>query len=515
MLIVDDEPAIVEVLLKELSILSYTVHKAFSGAEALQILASHSVDVLVTDLRMPNMEGLELVRQAVKIRDDLQSIVLTGHGDMKNTLEALNSGVGGYLRKPPDLDELVIHIERAMERIETRRALIDAKTYTDSILASMVDALVVVTPKGMIRTVNGSMGRLSGFSEEALLGSSINDRVDAIEPWIQSGVIEQLDTFLAVKGGHRIPVLISGSIMNDARGMSKDVLLILRDMTEFKKNEAQLQYASFQAGVAEMSVSILHNIGNAILGISHRSKKIIEASNTLEKRSLIFSDLRSLVQKKRDQGQTSEQIFEDLLGVLEGVGRKFVFLSKNVVSEHAHHIKQGIHHISEIIQVQQDAARPNLFATQFNLKQLLENAISIQADILEKHAIQVQIRVSREVETVTLPRSQLLQLMINLVKNSQEAIRARTDRESEPGRIHIIAQSIQDGLELRVIDNGCGIPPSRITDIFQYGYTMKTRGNGFGLHSAATFVQSQEGRIAAISQGENLGAEIVLSLKTK
>lgn len=124
-LLVDDEPAIIQALASELRLQGYHVHTASSGKDGLAIIKDNKVDILITDLRMPGMDGLELLSRTTAINNELQAIVLTGYGDMQNAVEALNRGASGYMLKPPDLKELSIHIENCLRRNALNRELRD------------------------------------------------------------------------------------------------------------------------------------------------------------------------------------------------------------------------------------------------------------------------------------------------------------------------------------------------------------------------------------------------------
>ena len=122
-LLVDDVPEILKAVNRWLTMWSYTVHTASSGAKALEILRSQHIDILVTDMQMPEMDGLTLIQQGIKIQADLQPIVMTGHGDMQNAIKALHSGATAYLQKPLNANELQIHIERCLLKNRKDREL--------------------------------------------------------------------------------------------------------------------------------------------------------------------------------------------------------------------------------------------------------------------------------------------------------------------------------------------------------------------------------------------------------
>ncbi|MDM8522885.1 response regulator [Desulfococcaceae bacterium HSG8] len=118
LLLADDEPDFTEFVKWQLENLSYTVHTASSGAEALDILSTgEPVDILLADIRMPGMDGIELIRRAIELCPDLQCIVMTGHGGIETAVEAMKLGAINYLRKPVGVDELDMAIQKGMEKL--------------------------------------------------------------------------------------------------------------------------------------------------------------------------------------------------------------------------------------------------------------------------------------------------------------------------------------------------------------------------------------------------------------
>jgi DNA-binding response OmpR family regulator len=109
-LLVDDEQDYAGTLAKILTRRGLQVSCAFSGQEALEKLAASDYDVAVVDLKMPGMDGLELLERARRLRPRLQVIVLTAHGTVPAGIEVLRSGAADFLSKPVDSDALVLAI---------------------------------------------------------------------------------------------------------------------------------------------------------------------------------------------------------------------------------------------------------------------------------------------------------------------------------------------------------------------------------------------------------------------
>ena len=111
-LVVDDETDVVEFTSRYLTKRGYKVLGANSGIEALGLLAEDKdVGILITDLAMPNMNGLNLIKMVRILSPDIGIIVLTGYDSIETTIEAFESGVFKYLRKPMLLEEIVQEIQ--------------------------------------------------------------------------------------------------------------------------------------------------------------------------------------------------------------------------------------------------------------------------------------------------------------------------------------------------------------------------------------------------------------------
>src|SRR5258706_3721589 len=113
-LVVDDEANLRRVLTAELSRDGYEVHSARDGDAGLAVLRDHHIDLVITDLRMPKMDGLELLRQALRSDPELPVVILTAHGTVDNAVEALKTGAFDYITKPFDQAEVRTIVRKAL-----------------------------------------------------------------------------------------------------------------------------------------------------------------------------------------------------------------------------------------------------------------------------------------------------------------------------------------------------------------------------------------------------------------
>ncbi|PIE61687.1 MAG: histidine kinase, partial [Desulfobacterales bacterium] len=124
-LIVDDEGPIVRLLAMSLRSDGYEVVTAGNGQEALTVFEKEDPDIVVTDIKMPVMDGLELLRRIKEMDGEKEVIIVTGHGDIDSTILALQYGASDFINKPVRDEALAIALERAKTKIHIRKQLED------------------------------------------------------------------------------------------------------------------------------------------------------------------------------------------------------------------------------------------------------------------------------------------------------------------------------------------------------------------------------------------------------
>jgi len=115
-LLVDDEADYLQTLAKRLSRRRLEASLAYSGEEALAFVKDNPVDVIVLDVKMPGMDGIETLRRIRATAPHVEVIMLTGHAAMESALQGMELGAFDYLIKPADFDELVYKLEDAYKK---------------------------------------------------------------------------------------------------------------------------------------------------------------------------------------------------------------------------------------------------------------------------------------------------------------------------------------------------------------------------------------------------------------
>jgi signal transduction histidine kinase len=122
-LVVDDEEDIREVLDIALTDIGYTVFLAENGEKAMDIFTSERPDIVITDIKMPVMDGIELLRRIKRENTETEVLMITGHGDMDLTISSLKNEAMDFITKPVNVDILEIAVEKAIEKIVSRQML--------------------------------------------------------------------------------------------------------------------------------------------------------------------------------------------------------------------------------------------------------------------------------------------------------------------------------------------------------------------------------------------------------
>src|SRR5271166_4492825 len=130
-LVIDDEPFHAETVAESLERVGYECTVAVSGKEGARLLVQEDFDVILTDLKMADLDGLAILRKAKEELPDAEVVVITGHGDVKTAVEAIKQGAANYLTKPVDLAELRAIVDRAAERLRLARANRELKRQLD------------------------------------------------------------------------------------------------------------------------------------------------------------------------------------------------------------------------------------------------------------------------------------------------------------------------------------------------------------------------------------------------
>src|SRR5437868_9059903 len=115
-LIIDDEKAIRKTLSEILSFEGYKIDEAGDGEDGLKKFKEKNYDVVLCDIKMPKIDGIEFLQKAGEANADVPIIMISGHGNIETAVEAVKTGAFDYISKPPDLNRLLITIRNALDK---------------------------------------------------------------------------------------------------------------------------------------------------------------------------------------------------------------------------------------------------------------------------------------------------------------------------------------------------------------------------------------------------------------
>jgi signal transduction histidine kinase len=282
---------------------------------------------------------------------------------------------------------------------------------------------------------------------------------------------------------------------------------------ELKNAQAHLLQQAHEAGMAEVAVGILHNIGNAV---TPAKVGLFRLSNRMQQKPLLRDLPAALIEIASliplfDSLSDAEK--ERLLGIIELVPAT-IEEEYALNAEEIEQIRRKLNHIDSIISLQMRYAQLFGDVESVDLPGVVEDALTLLDDALQKNSTRI-IRQFEPVPPVRIEKTKLIQIIVNLIKNGYEAM------EKIPAEDRVLVLTIRrerkpaDCLVLSVKDNGTGFAPDMQQKLFQFGYSTKAKGSGFGLHSCANYLIARNGSISAHSEGLNKGAEFVVRLAVK
>jgi signal transduction histidine kinase len=182
-LLVDDEEGIRKVLGIALADLGYRVHPAENGVDALRIFKNVRPPIVLTDIKMPEMDGIELLRRLKKLSPDTEVIMITGHGDIDLAIKSVKYEATDFVTKPINDEVLEIALNRAQERIAMRQKLNDYTQNLEQLVEDKTQKLVEAERLGLSHAIKNITGGLKGGAFVLEKGIELSDQKYLLQGW--------------------------------------------------------------------------------------------------------------------------------------------------------------------------------------------------------------------------------------------------------------------------------------------------------------------------------------------
>lgn len=278
---------------------------------------------------------------------------------------------------------------------------------------------------------------------------------------------------------------------------------------EKERINKELLETSRRAGMAEVASGVLHNVGNVLNSVNVSASLIadkLQRSKAVNvgKVAALLSEHANNLEAFLIHDERGKKLPGYLAALSDNINRNQKELESEMDSLRTH-----VDHIKQIVSMQQNYARVAGVMESVSLEELVEDALKLASDGGSRHAVQLK-REYGETPRVATDKHKVLQILVNLVKNAKHACE---EMQSDDKRVIVRTWTTEAGrIMLQVADNGVGISPENLTRIFNYGFTTRKSGHGFGLHSGALAAKELGGSLTVQSEGPGKGATFTLEL---
>ncbi|MDI6786338.1 MAG: response regulator [bacterium] len=388
-LYVDDEEDAREVFSDILKYKGYEVDTAKDGYEAIEKVKKKSYSVILTDIKMPGLSGIDMFKEIKKINLDLPILMITGYPRMETAVELMKLGAFAYISKPIELDKLYREIEVAIEK--------------------------------------------------------------------EKLIIKNKELFHNLQKANKELEVANQKVVEYNKNLEK---MVEEKTKELKESQKRLIQAEKSDAMSEMATAVAHELRNSLCSIE----------------AVIYCLDKKL---KEDR--------PDLLGYL------------NDVKEETGYINRIIENIISFTQPSKPIFLPEAINNVIeeslaHVKQLLKNA-----KVIEK--------LEENLPKILINKDQIKQVFTNLIINAHQSM-------EEEEELIISTKKINNEIEVKFQDNGCGISKENFKNIFLPFFTTKAKGLGLGLNVANSIIKEHKGKILVESEVEK-GTVFIVKLPIK
>ncbi len=467
-LVVDDEQLILKIISDILSKQGYNVLTAYNCDKALQLLKEHSFDVVLSDIRMPEKDGIDLLEEIRAKNPDIPVILMTGFASLDTAVDAVQNGAFDYLTKPLDYNKLKSVISHAVQRYdlhqENVRLLYELKKLNsnleqkvkernrdlENILNSTNESIITTDRELTITTANP---RTQDLFEQDCIGLNLRDLLNGINfnsivPTLLSD--PYYSTKHEVKYADKFLEVALSPLIDFESDNIFGIIATTEDITENKKLEAQLIHSAKMSGVGQLAAGVAHEFNNILSGI------------------MGYTSLAAT----RDDLET---VRKDLT-VIEKAGTRAVEIINKLLSFSR---QKG-----EVFQVAQ-------------IEDAIDDACGLVEHTFETEGVKI-VRNFGNVPPISLNLGEIQQVFLNLAINSKHAM-------PDGGAIAISTKLEDDFVRIDFSDTGHGIPQENLNRIFEPFFTTKKTdasksGTGLGLSVIYAIIERHDGTIDVTSE---------------
>lgn len=468
-LLVDDEPGIRNVLQIYLKDAGFDVAMADNGKEAAHAVGEQRFDIVLTDIRMPGMDGIALLKHIKEIRPQVEVIMITGHGDYSLAIESLKLDAVDFITKPLDNDALDIALKRARDRIKSRRQI---EKYTQDLEA------LVKEKTGKLEESKKRYRQLFNASPSYIT--------------IQDKDLKIIETNRVFKEQFSFEPGTPCYIVYKNRKTPCDDCPVIKTFEDGLSHTAEMEVVLKDAGVRNIFVQT-----SAIRDAAGRISHVMEMSTDV-------TQIRELQDHLASLGLHIGSVSHSLKQVLTGIDGGSYLIESGLKKENNQQISEGW----DIVKERLSTTRRMVLDILYHSKKREPKKEKVLLDsIIDDFASAIQPVVDNENVNLILNRPAVKQYLYvdpvlimpafaGILENAVEAC----CKVGKP-EIRIDVEVSDSSAEFRIRDNGPGIPKDKVDKVFDLFYSDKgVQGTGLGLFIAMRSAKQHKGYITVESE---------------
>lgn len=480
-LLADDEEGLRKVLTIYLQDAGYEVITADNGKKAALLADTTSPDIVLTDIRMPEMDGITLLKHIKETRPDIEVIMITGHGDYKLAIESLKLNAVDFISKPIDNDVLDIALRRANDRIENRKQI---KAYTQNL-----EALV----EEKTRKLTESEKRYIQLFNEAPCYITVQDRnLNIIET---NRIFREHFNYTKTDSCYKI---------YKGREDACPDCPVLKTLADGKSHTAE-----FEVTLKDGSTKHIYVQTSAITDDSGAITHVMEMSTDV-------TMIRELQDHLAALGLHIGAVSHGLKQVLTGLDGGSYLIDSGIEKSDTERIKEGWDIVKEKMSKTRRMVLDILYHTKKRepdratilLNDLVGEIVSIIKPKAEKENVQLEIDCPENAISLHIDKTAVFSAFMSILENAVEACISKKKK----GLVRFAIEIKSPRIIFSIKDNGKGIEESKKDKLFDLFYSDKgNKGTGLGLFIASRSIKQHGGTITVKSK-VNQYTEFIIAL---
>jgi len=480
MLVDDDKTNLIGVS-KNLRYEGFPVKALDSGENAIEELKQKSYDLVITDLIMDQVNGIDVLREARRLHPDIMVIILTGRGSVSTAIDALRMKADDYMLKPCESEEMIFRIKLCMDKkrhLQEKRLIKKALAESEERFSYVLDNLLIgilIFNEKTILYCNTEYLRIFEFEHDRqrinfLDLISLKDKIlfDNEYRNLLAGdsLSMEMDFRIRLTGSSKQSryrwIHLRGSMIEyDNR---KSLLLNIVDATKAQELEHLVRIEDKMSSLGRISAGMAHEIRNPLSGIN------------------VYLDA---IKENFENPHNANEI-KDILKQTQKAANRIELVLKRIL----------------------DFSKPTLpNLTLVNINDILLSAIDLSEVMLNKYDIFLVKKMKEHLPDLYMEPVMIEQVIVNIFSNSADAVKKMPSRRI----IGVATDLYNDGVVVKIGDSGRGIPFEDREKIFDPFYTTKNDGSGIGLSICHRIISDHHGTID-VSDSEYGGTEVIIHI---